>query len=65
MIADELLAGASQAAIAAQLGRPRCTISRELRRNRHPGRGDYQPYAAHRQAAARRPRPEAGELTTG
>jgi IS30 family transposase len=36
VIADRLRAGASQAAIAVELGRPRCTVSREIRRNRHP-----------------------------
>jgi IS30 family transposase len=52
--------GASQQAIAAALGRSPSTISRELARN---GRNDgYQPYAAHRAAAARRTRPKAAKL---
>jgi transposase, IS30 family len=62
VIADRLLAGASQAAIAAELGRPRCTISREIRRNQHPGSGEYRPYAAQQRADSRRPRPKTSKL---
>ena len=46
--------------IAARLGRDPSTISRELRRNAHPGSGDYRPWAAQRRAAVRRARPNPG-----
>lgn len=39
------------------------TISRELRRNAHPGSGDYRPWAAQRRSASRRARPKPGKLT--
>ena len=61
-IADRLREGVSQAAIAAELGRSPSTLSREIRRNRHPDTGDYQPYAAQRRAEDRRPRPKIGKL---
>ncbi|XVV17554.1 IS30 family transposase [Actinoplanes sp. CA-131856] len=64
VIADQLRAGVSQAAIAAELGRPRCTVSREIRRNRHPDSGDYQPYAAQQRAEQRRPRPKTRRFAT-
>jgi IS30 family transposase len=63
-IADSLGAGASIRAIARQLGRAPSTISREIRRNRHPGYGGYRPYAAHARASARRPRPKPRKLAT-
>ncbi|MFI6763894.1 IS30 family transposase [Micromonospora sp. NPDC050417] len=62
VIADRLREGAAQASIAAELGRDRSTISREIRRNRHPGSGDYRPYAAQERADGRRPRPKTGKL---
>ena len=56
-IADLHHAGMSMRAIAARLGRAPSTISRELRRNAHPGRrGGYGPFDAHRRAAQRRAR---------
>jgi IS30 family transposase len=62
LIADRLREGACQSSIAAELGRDRSTISREVRRNRHPGSGDYRPYAAQERADARRPRPKTSKL---
>ncbi|MGK5681972.1 IS30 family transposase [Actinoplanes sp. URMC 104] len=62
VIADRLREGASQTQIAAELGRPRCTISREVARNAHPVTGDYRPYAAQERARARRPRPKTRKL---
>jgi transposase, IS30 family len=62
VIADRLSQGASQAMIAAELRRSPATISREVRRNRHPDDGDYRPYDAHQRAADRRPRPKTGKL---
>jgi IS30 family transposase len=62
VIADRLRAGVSQTAIAAELGRSRCTVSREIRRNRHPAGGDYRPYAAQKRAEDRRPRPKPRKL---
>lgn len=61
-IADSLRAGWSLRKIAAELGRPASTISREVRRNSHPRSGDYCPYAAHDRAMARLPRPKAGKI---
>ncbi len=54
--------GGSLRAIAAELGRPVSTITRELARNQHPD-GTYQPHAAHEKAAARRARPKVSKLT--
>lgn len=62
VIADRLREGACQALIAAELGRDRSTISREIRRNRHAGSGDYRPYAAQERADGRRPRPKTGKI---
>jgi IS30 family transposase len=62
VIADRRRAGATLQQIAAELGRGRSTISRELRRNAHPVSGDYRPHAAHRRAQARRPRPKTGKI---
>jgi IS30 family transposase len=56
-IRDLRAAGASVRAIAAALGRPPSTVCREIERNSDPVRG-YEPYAAHRKAALRRPRPK-------
>jgi IS30 family transposase len=49
--------------IARQLSRAPSTISRELRRNAHPGSGDYRPWAAQRRAARRRARPKQGKIS--
>ncbi|MGC5382827.1 IS30 family transposase, partial [Micromonospora sp. DT68] len=62
VIADRLREGASQAEIAAELRRSPGTISREIRRNRHPHSGDYRPYAAQQRADSRRPRPKIGKI---
>ena len=53
--------GAGIRAIARDLGRAPSTIGRELARNASPRLG-YLPYAAHRAAAARRPRPRPRKL---
>lgn len=60
-IRDMLQAGTSQRKIAEAMGRSASTISREIARNSVPDRG-YQPYAAHRAAASRRPRPKDSKL---
>jgi IS30 family transposase len=62
-IRDLHASGASLRSIAVALGRSPSTISRELARNSQPETG-YQPYAAHRKAAARRPRPKDRKLLT-
>ena len=59
-IGDLLAAGHSLRAIGRALGRPASTISREVRGN--SADGGYRPYAAHRAAAARRPRPKDRKL---
>ena len=61
-IADLRGAGSGVRAIAARLGRSPSTVSRELRRNRDPGSGQYRPFAAQRMAARRRARPGRGKL---
>lgn len=61
-IADLRRAGAGVRAIAARLGRSPSTVSRELRRNRDPGSGQYRPFTAHKLAARRRARPRAGKI---
>ncbi|WP_131743472.1 IS30 family transposase [Actinomadura roseirufa] len=61
-IADRLREGASLRAIAAELGRSPSTVSREVRRNRHPVSGQYRPHAAQARADARRPRPKPGKI---
>jgi IS30 family transposase len=61
-IADGLVLGQSLRAIAAELGRPASTISREVSRNSDPGSGAYHPYRAQRLACARRARPRPGKL---
>jgi IS30 family transposase len=61
-IADRVReSGVSLRVIAAELGRPVSTISRELDRNQQPD-GTYHPHAAHELAAGRRPRPKVGKL---
>ncbi|WP_433252945.1 IS30 family transposase [Actinomadura nitritigenes] len=61
-IADRLGEGASVRLIAAELGRAPSTISREVRRNAHPGSGAYRPHAAQARADARRARRRGGKL---
>ncbi|MCO1582776.1 IS30 family transposase [Crossiella sp. SN42] len=61
-IADRQREKATLRQIAAELGRHPSTISRELRRNAHPGTGDYRPHAAQARAKARRPRPKTGKI---
>jgi IS30 family transposase len=61
-IADRLRERTSLRAIAAELGRSPSTISREVRRNRHPASGQYRPHAAQARADARRPRPKQGKI---
>ena len=62
-IRDLRSSGASLRSIAATLGRSPSTVSREIARNSQPVIG-YQPYAAHRKAASRRPRPKTRKLLT-
>lgn len=64
-IADRLRERASIRTIAGELGRSPSTISREIRRNGMPLRGNasrwaYRPHAAQSRADARRPRPKPG-----
>ena len=61
-IADLRRAGAGVRAIAEKLGRSPSTVSRELRRNRDPGSGQYRPFIAHKLAVQRRARPRAGKI---
>lgn len=61
-IADRLVAKWSIRAIAKELKRAPSTISREVRRNAHPGTGAYRPYAAQIRADDRRPRPKSGKI---
>ena len=56
-IRDLTATGSSIRSIAGALHRSPSTISRELRRNQTES-GTYEPYAAHRTAAGRRPRPK-------
>ena len=63
-IRDLSATGASIRSIAQTMLRAPSTISRELRRNQ-TDTGTYEPYAAHRTAAGRRPRPKAVKLTAG
>jgi IS30 family transposase len=44
--------------IAVELGRAPSTVSREVRRNAHPGSGACRPHAAQQRAEGRRPRPK-------
>lgn len=62
VIADRRREKISIRQIAVELGRPASTISREIKRNRHPGSGDYRPHAAQARADARRPRPKKGKI---
>ncbi|WFB09141.1 IS30 family transposase [Streptomyces sp. LX-29] len=61
-IADRLREKATVRTIAAELGRSPSTVSREIRRNRHPVGGQYRPHAAQARADARRPRPKPGKI---
>ncbi|MGW9075053.1 IS30 family transposase [Streptomyces yangpuensis] len=61
-IADRLREKATIRTIAAELGRSPSTVSREIRRNRHPVGGQYRPHAAQARADARRPRPKPGKI---
>ncbi|MFJ5840196.1 IS30 family transposase [Streptomyces shenzhenensis] len=66
-IADRLRERASVRQMAAELGRSPSTISREIRRNGMPLRGDasrwaYRPHAAQARSDARRPRPKPGKI---
>ncbi|MFF2752117.1 IS30 family transposase [Kitasatospora sp. NPDC058048] len=62
-IADRLREKATIRVIAAELGRSPSTISREIKRNHHPGSGAYRPHAAQARADARRPRPKPGKIS--
>jgi transposase, IS30 family len=62
-IADLHHQGVPVRQIALRLARSPSTISRELRRNAHPGSGDYRPWAAQRRAARRRTRPKPRKIT--
>ena len=62
IIRDMRAEGASLRAIAAVLGRPASTISRELARNSDQA-DRYRPHGAHRAAAARRARPKPSKLS--
>ncbi len=67
-VADRLRGEATVRAIDAEPGRSPCTISREIRRNGIPLRGDtsrwaYRPYAAQARSDARRPRPKPGRIS--
>ncbi|TFC32271.1 IS30 family transposase [Cryobacterium sp. TMT2-18-3] len=62
-IRDMLASGSSLRTISAALRRAPSTISREIALNTVPVHG-YLPYAAHRAAAARRPRPKDRKLQT-
>ncbi|WP_428838027.1 transposase, partial [Streptomyces tunisiensis] len=59
-IRDLRAAGQLLRAIGRALGRPASTVKREIDAN--SGAEGYQPYAAHRAAAARRPRPKERKL---
>ena len=61
-IADLRQVGHGVRAIAEQTGRSPSTISRELRRNRDPGSGQYRPFTAHKLAMRRRARPRPGKI---
>jgi transposase, IS30 family len=63
-IADRLHENAGIREIAAELGRAPSTVSREVRRNAHPGSGAYRPHAAQQRAEGRRPRPKPSKIGT-
>jgi IS30 family transposase len=62
VIADLHRRGQTVRGIAAEMSRSPATISREVRRNRDPGTGQYRPFTAQRLAAGRRARPGRGKL---
>jgi IS30 family transposase len=62
LIADRVREKATVRAIAAELGRSASTVSREIRRNRHPVSGQYRPHAAQVRADTRRPRPKVSKI---
>jgi transposase, IS30 family len=62
LIADRLREKTTVRAIAVELGRSPSTVSREIRRNRHPVNGQYRPHAAQARADARRPRPKTSKI---
>jgi len=62
VIADLRRAGHGVREIAGRLARSPSTVSRELRRNRDEGSGQYRPYAAQRLADKRRARRRPGKL---
>ena len=66
-IADRLRERAGIRTIARELGRAPSTVSREIRRNGMPLRGDvarhvYRPHSAQRRAEQRRPRPKTSKI---
>ncbi|WP_405703270.1 IS30 family transposase [Streptomyces sp. NBC_01383] len=61
-IADRLRETATVRALAAGLGRSPSTVSREIRRNRHPVSGAYRPHAAQARTDGRRPRPKSVKI---
>ena len=64
-IADRLRLGDTVRGIARLLGRSPGTISREIRRNRNPDTGDYEPYRAQQESADRLKRPKARKAAPG
>ncbi|MFB9583067.1 IS30 family transposase [Streptomyces goshikiensis] len=62
-IADRVREKATVRAIASELGRSPSTVSREIRRNRHPENGQYRPFAAQARADDRRPRPKPRKIS--
>jgi IS30 family transposase len=61
-VADAFAAGESIRSIGRRLDRDPSTISREINRNRDPGRGAYRPFAAQQRAVDRRARPKTGKV---
>ncbi|GII43570.1 IS30 family transposase [Planotetraspora phitsanulokensis] len=61
-IADRLREKVSIREIARELGRAPSTVSREVRRNRHPTSGQHRPHAAQARADSRRPRPKPSKI---
>ena len=61
-IAELRRQGWSMRAVALRTGRSPSTISRELRRNEDPERGQYRPFVAQKLAVDRRARPGRGKI---
>jgi transposase, IS30 family len=61
-IAELRRQGLSMQAVAEKIGRSPSTISRELRRNLDPDRGQYRPFVAQKLAVDRRTRPGRGKI---